>query len=471
MNARRTVTIRRPAQPAGRVERQRPDPPGAAFERDWRGVRAASASTAWRGAPASRSSVVFERVSPGAQRPRTAGLPVRLPAAPPQWKPKAAAAGGLLAAVVLLAAACQFFVAPSSTVVVAPNVEEFPIDVTVRIDPDIGSVDLERGLVPATIVDATAEGALQKPTSGRRRVAQTVATGFVTIRNRTRQAVVLPAGSRVLAADRTGFLTDAEILVPPTLQVGGRDVPGEAVVAVTAELPGIEGNAPALAIIAVDGDVGAALEAFNPQPLQGGTEREVSLVDQRDLDELDNVLTERLLSSAVERLRRDRSANQTLIVWSPAAGNPQVLQREFSADLGQRANAVTLGMAIRAQGTAFATEDLRAVLLRRVEAAAPDGGTHVDDIRITNTEVLGERQGVLDIRVLAVAEAHAHVDHGQVRDAVAGRELIDGLRSLRDVPGVRDVSVAHDPPDTANFPRLGFRIDVQVESPAHPVAG
>ena len=161
---------------------------------------------------------------------------------------------------------------------VAPQAKRLPFDATVRIDPDAGSLDLDRGIVPATVMEATVQDALTKPTTGRRREAQGVATGFVTIRNRTRQAVVLPVGTRVMSDDGTGFLTDAEFLVPPTLQVGGRDVPGEAIVAVTAESPGLAGNAPALAITTVDGPFGGALEAFNPQPLEGGSELEVALV-------------------------------------------------------------------------------------------------------------------------------------------------------------------------------------------------
>lgn len=371
----------------------------------------------------------------------------------------------VLVAVLLVVVAFQYFVVPSSTIVVVPQANRLPIDATVRIDPDAGSLDVQRGVVPATIMDATVQGALTKPATGRRREAQGVAGGFVTIRNRTRQAVVLPAGTRVMTADGTGFLTDAEFLVPPTLQVGGRDVPGEAIVAVTAEAPGLSGNAPALAITTVDGPFGGSLEAFNPQPLEGGSELEVALVSQRDFTELDALLTERLQSAAIERLRRDRPANQTLIVWSPANGNPQVLQREFSAKPDEHASELSLEMEIRALGTAFATQDLEAVLLQRLRDSLEGQAFEIDSIRVVDTEVLGERQGVLDLRVHAIAEAVDTIDHNTVRAAATGRSLGEGLQALRALPGVDQVSATHEPPDTANFPRIGFRIDVTVEAP------
>jgi hypothetical protein len=361
--------------------------------------------------------------------------------------------------------AFQYFVAPTSTIMVTPQANRVPIDAAVRIDPDAGSVDVARGIVPATVMDATVEDTLTKPTTGRRREAQGVATGFVTIRNRTRQAVVLPAGTRVMAADGTGFLTDAEFLVPPTLQVGGRDVPGEAIAAVTAEAPGLAGNAPALAITSVGGPFGGSLEAFNPQPLEGGSEREVALVSQRDLDELEDLLAERLQSAAIEHLRRDRPANQTLIVWSPATGNPQILRREFSAVADEHASELSLSMGIRALGTAFSTEDLEAVLRQRLRDSLEDETFEIDSVRVIGTEVLGESQGVLDLRVQAIAEAVDTIDHGDVRDAAVGRSLGEGVQALRALPGVDHVTVTHDPPDTSNFPRIGFRIDVQVQAP------
>ena len=425
-----------------------------------------------RRSAASGQRAVFERVpaDPSAGSRRAKSLPwvvpsPRLSETLMSWRPAAAVAGALAVAALLLVVAFQYFVAPSSTIVVIPQAKRLPIEATIRIDPDAGALDVERGIVPAMVMDATVEDTLTKPTTGRRREAEGVARGFVTIRNRTRQAVVLPAGSRVMTEDGTGFLTDAEFLVPPTLQVGGRDVPGEAIVAATAEAPGLVGNAPALAITTVDGPFGGALEAFNPQPLRGGSEREVALVAERDLTDLDNVLTERLQSAAIEQLRRDRPANQTLIVWSPAAGNPQILKREFSAGPDEHAADVSLSMEIRALGTTFSTEDLEAVLRQRLRDSLEGQAFEIDSVRVVNTEVLGERQGVLDLRVQAIAEAVDTIDHNTVRETVSGRSLGEGLQALRALPGVDRVTVTHDPPDTSNFPRIGFRIDVKVEAP------
>jgi hypothetical protein len=59
----------------------------------------------------------------------------------------------------------------------------------------------------------------------------------------------------------------------------------------------------------------------------------------------------------------------------------------------------------------------------------------------------------------------AAIDKGAVREALTGRSLGEGMAALSQLPGVAATEVSHEPHDTGNFPRLGFRIDVQVTSP------
>ena len=79
--------------------------------------------------------------------------------------------------------------------------------------------------------------------------------------------------------------------------------------------------------------------------------------------------------------------------------------------------------------------------------------------------MLGESQGVLDLKVEAVGEAVEAIDHEQVRRSALGRSLADGMRGLDGMSGVEEIAVKHYPKDTENFPRLGFRIDVKVTAP------
>ena len=204
--------------------------------------------------------------------------------------------GVVVAGLILLWVGFMYFVLPSSTIVISPQATYIPVELVVRIDPDAPSIDFKNNIIPAEIVDAVASDSLSKPTTGRRRDAQMPAVGTVVLRNLTREAVIVPRGTRVRTEDGVAFVTDSEVLVPPTLQVGQRPVPGEAEVRVTAGQPGSAGNVQALAIVAVEGPLAPVLRAANPTPLSGGSEREQALVAARDHEELIVTLLQRLQS-------------------------------------------------------------------------------------------------------------------------------------------------------------------------------
>ena len=379
--------------------------------------------------------------------------------------PAVAAVLGVTAVWIVIA----FWVWPSSTVQVSPLAAHVPITLDVRVDPELSDVDTTARAIPGTVVAAVSDGEMSMPTTGRRREPVAFAQGRITLRNRTREAVVAPRNTRVRTQQGTYFLTDAEVLVPPTVEIVGQTVPGEATVSVTAEEPGTTGNVQALAIVAVDGSAAEALEVFNSQPITGAAEREIALVAQRDVDELERVLLERLQSAAVEQLRRDRPEQETLVVWSPVAGNPEVIQKEFSADVNQLAAVLQLELEVRARGTLFANDDLEKIIVDGLAAGSAD--VDFDEIRVLRTEVLNESFGRLDMRIEAVGESVAKLDTDAIRAMLAGAALDDGAATLNGLSQVATWRVAHDPPDTENFPRWGWRIDVQVTEPTAIPAG
>lgn len=379
--------------------------------------------------------------------------------------PAAAAVVGVAAVWIVMA----FWIWPSSTVVVSPLATHVPITVDVRIDPELSEVDVEARAIPGTIVSAVSDGSMSMPTTGRRREPVEFARGRITLRNRTREAVVAPRNTRVRTQQGTSFLTDAEVLVPPTVEIVGQTVPGEATVSVTAENPGTTGNVRALAIVAVDGLEAETLDVFNSQPISGAAEREIALVSQRDIDELDRVLVERLQSAAVEELRRDRPEQHTLVVWSPEAGNPEVVRKDFSADVDQLAAVLQLDLEVRASGTLFANDDLERIIVNGLASGGAD--VEFDEIHVLRTEILDESFGRLHMRIEAVGESVAKLDTNAIRGTLAGASLDDGAVALNRQSQIAAWRMSHDPPDTENFPRWGWRIDVQVTEPTAIPAG
>ena len=140
--------------------------------------------------------------------------------------PVAATVLGVIAVWIVAA----FWIWPSATVYVSPLATHVPITLDVRIDPGLSDVDVDTRAIPGNVVTAASDGSMSMPTTGRRREPVEFARGRITLRNRTREAVVAPRNTRVRTQQGTSFLTDAEVLVPPTVEIIGQTVPGEATV-------------------------------------------------------------------------------------------------------------------------------------------------------------------------------------------------------------------------------------------------
>jgi hypothetical protein len=156
-------------------------------------------------------------------------------------------------------------------------------------------------------------------------------------------------------------------------------------------------------------------------------------------------------------------------VWSPESGNPEVIRREFSAEVNQVAAVLNLEMEVLARATVFSNDDLEQVIVRELEARGADA--EFDAIRIISTAVLDESLGHMKLRVEAVGESVELIDTDSIRGALAGVQLDDGVSTLDDWPQIANWQVVHDPVGTDNFPRWSWRINVQITAPTSTPAG
>jgi len=130
--------------------------------------------------------------------------------------------------------------APSATVTAYPPTETVSEVVTVIASEQRTSIDLATMAVPATRVTGEQKYTLAVKATGTTQVGVKPAQARVTISNATGAAVLVSAGTVVLAApDFQPFTIDAEVTVPAG---------GSAEAGVTAQKPGIGGNLPAAAI-------------------------------------------------------------------------------------------------------------------------------------------------------------------------------------------------------------------------------
>src|SRR5690606_20106514 len=117
------------------------------------------------------------------------------------------------------------------------------------------------------------------PATGNRMVGQSRSTGEVTFFNRLDTAVVLPAGTRLLADTGARFTLDSEVHIPPLTLSGVK-------ARVTAVDPGTIGNVYEGGINRIEGQVAPGITVRNEKELTGGVDGEERSVSADDIGHL-----------------------------------------------------------------------------------------------------------------------------------------------------------------------------------------
>ncbi|MCS7070949.1 MAG: baseplate J/gp47 family protein, partial [Anaerolinea sp.] len=182
-----------------------------------------------------------------------------------------------LIALALIIIASAVLVVPGATITVVPAQTIARVSATIMADPthDIAVIDVENGIIPATLLRVEVEERASLPTTGLQELLSTPALGSVVFINRSERAVEVLAGSLVSTSAGTPvvFRTLNDVIVPAGV---GRqvEVPIEAI----PESAGEIGNVSAGLINTVIGPLAESLEVRNLAPTFGGRSNTVRIV-------------------------------------------------------------------------------------------------------------------------------------------------------------------------------------------------
>lgn len=255
---------------------------------------------------------------------------------------KAGAGRGLAAAMILLIAVLGVFgtslaLLPRVHIKVVPAqwVENFTLTVALNA---AGTTTLapEREMLSVTAEIFT-------PATGTVSVGEVPARGMALFLNEKADPVVVPAGTMVTTDSGMGFVTLEDIEVPGHVVetylgavVGISSGRMEALI--EALEPGTAGNVPAGQIRHIVGDWDG-LSVRNPERLSGGSDREVPVVTEADLESGREKVLEALAVSWDAEVRQSEAEATDRFMLS-AAETPDVLEIKTSAAAGDRAEQI-----------------------------------------------------------------------------------------------------------------------------------
>ncbi len=359
------------------------------------------------------------------------------------------------AGLVLLLGLCLAL--PSATVVLQPKGEEVGVELGVLASTSVQQVDFEKSQVPARQVQTEVTDQETGQTTGKRSIVDKNATGDVVFVNKTNSEVTVPRGTVVRTADgeTVKFYTLLDAVLP-----GGYGATTR--VPVQAAEPGPGSNVAALTIRVVEGEPSYQVEVLNDKPVQGGSEKRVSVVASEDRDRLRASLVQKLQQKAYDEL----VANLNKGDWIPPDSLDVAITDEvFDRQVDEEAETLGLAMKVRVTGMAVdgqATRTLmsQALLGHGSESLVVNDATLQVEQPVGKVEVEGD---IIRFRARAAAMLVPAVNLKAVSSRLAGRDpasAADWLASQCDLSSPPEIRIR--PGWWPRLPWMPSRIQVRL---------
>jgi len=387
----------------------------------------------------------------------------RRPEAAPGWRRRLSWGERAFAALVFVLAlsallTSALLIVPSAEVTLVPASEAVNATVQVQADPELERINYEAGQIPARVVKAQIEGTAQIPVTGTKDAPDEPARGTVLFVNKINQPVIVPKGTVV--ATSTGstirFTTVEEVTVPGV-------VGGTAEAEVVAIDPGPSGNVGAHLINMIEGPLSLQVGVTNPEPMQGGSVKQVRIVTTADRERLKVILLQQLQQGVYAQLSKQLRQGEFLPAESVAVDH--IVTETYDKFVEEEADVLSLEMEVVFRGIAIEEERARVLVRAALEAEVPEGLALVDQsVRYQRGEVTGVEDGKVSFVMRAFGSMRAQIDVRAIKQAIRGKPL-DWARSylirnlrLKEVPTIKVT-----PTWPGRMPWLGFRINISIQ--------
>lgn len=366
----------------------------------------------------------------------------------------------LLIAVIVSLVGTALAVIPQAEIEFVPRSTQLVANVNVIADPAVEAVDPLTGQVPAAEVVTIVRDLITIPTTGKRGIPETRASGTIIFVNQLNTPVTVGKGTAVRTS-ATGqavrFIVTEDVAVPAGI---GQQALGR----VEAVEAGVNGNVPANFINEIEGVAALAVRVSNPEPLTGGGEREVRSVDAADRETAREQIAPQLRAKAMEQFQAELAPGEFLI---PESLSGTILEETFDREVTEQADTLTLLMRVQYTALKVASEDAHSLAYAALENQAPEGYELIP-------QGMGFQRGAASpvegsetqyrFPVQGVGYAAAALDIGQATSQITGKSVDEAVALLKQLlPLKSDPRIKIYPDWFPVLPWLSFRIKAEVD--------
>lgn len=346
---------------------------------------------------------------------------------------------------------------PRATLTLRPEVSPLRSTVQIVADPNLDSVNFQEAIIPAQLLHADLTWQAVTEATGSKSIPVGRARGQVVFLNRTDQAIEVPAGTMLRAADggqmfQTVASLTTNAVLSSTVEVGA--------VAVEA---GPQSNVGIGAVVQIDGPLSNVLSVTNPAPLAGGEIQEVAVVAEEDVGRLRSQVLQFLQAVATTELEATLTEREFFVRDSLRV--LEVRRETYSHQVGEQTDTLGLKMEARLQGTAVDLTNATGLVYEDLAGRVPDDLNLVaGSINFQRDRVLeADKNGRVTFTVSAVGLLAADLNLDETLPAISGQKPELAIAYLNEALPLRDVPVVQVWPRWFNrMPYISSRMQTSI---------
>ncbi len=307
--------------------------------------------------------------------------------------------------------------------------EEVPVTFSTEDETSV-----EDAVIRLATTSQELEGSAKQKTTGKKETGEK-AKGEVTIYNKTDEPQTIEKGTILSSSNDLEFETLDEVKVASTSSFSTSFSSSK--VSVEARKLGKEYNLPSATNFTVESFSSSEVFAKNDSAFSGGSKKELKVVSEKDLADLEEAI-EKQLSEKVSSSLSSGESGDTVI---PAILATEFVEKKFSKKEGEEAEEVSLSAKLAFEIGRYNEEDLESFAQELTNESIPEGYTYVKDesrIQIEDVEVTeGAMNGVLAVEAVYVPALE--VDTLAKDQQRKSKKEVE--KQLQELKGVSDVTV------------------------------
>lgn len=348
----------------------------------------------------------------------------------------------------------------TATLIVSPKNVQATQGIT--FDSTSGT-DVTRDTIGAQVVPITENGSVSVNATGSQAVGNK-SQGTVTIYNNDDTSHDIPAGTMLTSPNGLHFTTNNDITVASASgDVFSGTKPGTENVDVTASDIGTDYNLPSGTKFSLANST--TIAAMNNNAFSGGTKKTVTVVSQKDLDNLTNNLTETLGNKAKQDITSSAKGGASVL---PIFLSTKMSNQQFSHKAGDQASSVSLSATITYAALSYQAADLQQVGLAVIQSNNSNENISSDNVHVSVQNPKVSSDGTAINATLAVkAGLLPKIDTSQIATQLAGKPFAQAASILSNIPQLTSVAGELSPnlfflPKV--YPRIASHITVGIKA-------